>query len=640
MMHVNVSQGIRSCLLFIEQCQEKNGSFSSIIGGKDFKKTSISHTTFTTSLVLTALGESKDNQIVQRISKRGLKFLMAEKSPQWSWNYWPRKSTRNITKPYPDDFDDTSLALASLHIHNKEILSGQSLAHITELLMTHETKVGGPYYTWLIPKTIETWKEVDIAVNANIAFFLKLQGITLANITDFIETCIKTNSYSSKYYFSKIPILYFISRVYCGPWKDTAIQHLLMEQRKDGLWKDTLATAMSVSALVNWQAPVAVIEKAVLQLNTLAEKSIFEPKPLYVEEKKKETLYNGAAVVTAACIAQALTKYEQYRHPMPPKNESSLTHVNDIHHNIERAFLRKIGATSPVLKETCQRIVYRLNSNDPKHYITLLPYYFFQSINPQKKYADNVFIDLGLATLAGWTAYRIYDDILDNEKDSVDLLPLANICLRCVDEIFLDFLPKEEHSFYIQTMDAIDHANDWERKNCRIDILSPFLKPTRLPEYSNGSILAEKSLGYTLGPIAVLIGLGYKSDSSEICNLMTSLKHYIIARQMNDDAHDWLDDLRKGYINSASCRLFGILEKDTATEEELRTIFWNDTIPLIAKDIDNHIQKAKKFFGFMQATKRNHLIDALVLPIERSMKKAVAERKEMMDFLKNYSFKK
>src|SRR4030095_7089120 len=99
------------------------------------------------------------------------KFLLLHKSEFWSWNYWQRNSHEAKELPYPDDLDVTFCALAALSHYDKKLISGDVFAYIVQLLTATEKKEGGPYRTWLVAKNAPAvWRDVDLAVNSNIAY--------------------------------------------------------------------------------------------------------------------------------------------------------------------------------------------------------------------------------------------------------------------------------------------------------------------------------------------------------------------------------------------------------------------------------------------------------------------------------------
>lgn len=192
-------------------------------------------------------------------------------------------------------------------------------------------------------------------------------------------------------------------------------------------------------------------------------------------------------------------------------------------------------------------------------------------------------------------------------------------------------------------MTDIDSTNSWELKYCRGKIDGNTLTPpSPLPDYKNYSKLAERSLGHALGPITILLSLGYKYNSKEIKNILIFFSHYIIARQLNDDAHDWEEDLKKGHISAANALL--LKKFDTAGKKidlkkdlpNLQSVYWNSVILDICDEILKQIKKAKKALDSISIIENKTILVAILDPIESSAKTAIAEQKKTAEFLENY----
>ena len=205
-------------LEFIKNQQNPDGSFHSTTFNLKDKTQKSTLTPFTTSLILCCLKDFKDYPIVKIIVAKGIDFLMGEKSENWSWNYWPRNSREMREHPCPDDLDDTFCALTAITIHKPELITPKAFVKITESLMQTEDQVGGPYNTWLIDfKKNKVWKDIDIVVNMNISYFLKLHGVHLPKLDRFIKKTIKNsviNKKSLSKYYSPSIIKYLSSRLY------------------------------------------------------------------------------------------------------------------------------------------------------------------------------------------------------------------------------------------------------------------------------------------------------------------------------------------------------------------------------------------------------------------------------------------
>src|SRR5690606_19133233 len=134
------------------------------------------------------------------IQAGAVKFLLKQKTPNWTWNYWQKNHPMRAVMPLPDDLDDTIWALIALALHNPKLISGSVLAHLARTLTACETAPGGPYRTWLVDRTLhKTWGDVDIAVNANIGYLLSQQQVRLSGLMRYIDDALARNQLTSPY---------------------------------------------------------------------------------------------------------------------------------------------------------------------------------------------------------------------------------------------------------------------------------------------------------------------------------------------------------------------------------------------------------------------------------------------------------
>ena len=106
-----ISKSIQKGLYILSDSQELDGSFL----GESFTRNGETRrvlTVFDTAFVLSNLIPLKENTLSQSIAVRGLQFLVNQKNIGGSYNYWQRNSIHEKNLPYPDDLDDTALALA------------------------------------------------------------------------------------------------------------------------------------------------------------------------------------------------------------------------------------------------------------------------------------------------------------------------------------------------------------------------------------------------------------------------------------------------------------------------------------------------------------------------------------------------
>jgi hypothetical protein len=61
-------------------------------------------------------------------------------------------------------------------------------------------------------------------------------------------------------------------------------------------------------------------------------------------------------------------------------------------------------------------------------------------------------------------------------------------------------------------------------------------------------VLADRAFGHTIGPMLLVRQLP-GVHPRQVRLVQSALQHYLIARQLNDDIHDWRKDLRAGQLS-------------------------------------------------------------------------------------------
>jgi hypothetical protein len=283
-------------------------------------------------------------------------------------------------------------------------------------------------------------------------------------------------------------------------------------------------------------------------------------------------------------------------------------------------------------------------SADKNNEIALTPYFFARSfIAPLSK--EDTLIQLGIANTLGWAGYTIYDDIMDDEANS-KFLPLANIMVREVSHIFKNLLPDIKQYRIIEgILDDIDKANYWEKQYATCTVSPKGIEvPSVLPVYGTYRILAQKSLGHAIGPM-ILCMLSGKWHALELAEQTRQFfEHYIIAKQLHDDAHDWLEDLTKGHINSVGVeviKIWRLHNKNTLSIEDekdaLQLIFWKKIIDLISKRIIKHATEAINILNALPLNEHANYFRDRISALEKSARLAVSERDHALQFIKAHS---
>lgn len=623
--------------------QQKNGSFLSLSSAnpKNFNQTINYNSVFSTSLILGCLNNLEEDNKIRLIKQKCTSFLLNQKSPSWSFNYWVRGSKEAKKMPYPDDLDDTFCALSALYKHNPALFDGQVIAQIVTLLTGLETQEGGPYRTWLIDdKAPKIWQDVDLAVNSNIAYFLKLQGISLPNLNKFIASKVNQAKITSPYYPNPYPIIYFISRSIKQKYK-AILKKMLYKEQKNDVWENPLYTALNISSLTHLGISLKNIIPAITYLlSQQSSKGYWKAFAFCLDPALKEqTHYSGSEVLTTAFCLEAIQRYLVVEQQSNVRGIENIHLQSDTSENIYRQIIRNINkrlsGLDSSLKTQAFDCLETTLQKDNKKQVALLPYYFKLSLgNRGKNITDQFLVVLGMANLYGWIAYTIYDNFLDNEGDPKKL-SVANFALRELTKIFSTILPGTEFDqFFDKIMDRLENANTWEVTNCRS-------KNFTIPDYDDLEKLVDRSLGHALAPIAILFYLGFNDRSKEVKSLLHFFKHYLAARQINDDAHDWEKDLRMGHINSVGALLLKrhSIKKATslsAAVPKLQRLFWYKVIVQVSHMILIHTKMARKSLKQCSIVSNQTLADLMLANIEEGAKAALKERADAIKFLKSY----
>lgn len=226
---------------------------------------------------------------------------------------------------------------------------------------------------------------------------------------------------------------------------------------------------------------------------------------------------------------------------------------------------------------------------------------------------DETIALMGLANIFFWTAFIIYDDFWD-EDEAADpkLLPIANTFARHYVDYFSNLLPEETgfRAWFESTMDALDGANAWETEYCRARVVgSTFHIPERLPEYGAYERKFLPAAGHLAGPVGLMVMQGYAIDSPEVVAFTNYARHYLIAMQLNDDAHDWEEDMARGHLSTVVALMLEDWKKTheenstidlVADLPELKKLFWFTTIPRYSAQALEHSQKAEQALASLQ----------------------------------------
>ena len=641
----HLSQVITNAVSYLLATQAKDGSFTtySSPNENDFTQAFPENTTFLNAFMLLLLSSLSPTKEINSSEKKLAAYLLAQKSDYWSWNYWVKNSPAAKHSPYPDDLDDTFCTLTALYKYDKKIITGKVFAYLVKILTQTEKKEGGPYRTWIVKKNAAShWKDVDFAVNSNIAYFLFLTNITLPNMTKFFENKLRRREVLSPYYPSSHAPLFFLSRFYNGKQKKVIEEMSIQRRGKHGVWENPLKTALSVLTLLTIDYPIEKLEESITYLLQTQENGRWKAYGFCIDPTiKGEKHFAGSPALTTAFCLTALQHYEAVKNTN--KLSESFIKSEKEKRIIKKRIIQKIekcfSKQTNVFNNKGKILLGKIYTRDVSEQIPLLPYYFMQSLAPQKRdVSKKIIVQLGMANILGWLAYTIYDDFFDDEGDP-QLLSLANFCLRNVTEIFDSFAthtPEIQKNFHI-LLNLIDQANAWEVTQCRMSIEIP-RKNWIIPDYGNLTQLAHKSIGHALGPLTILLLLGYTRNSREFKNISVFFVHYLIAKQLNDDAHDFLTDLKKGRITPVVALVLKRAKekKILMQDKKLQEIFWQEVIVEVCDLIFLHVEKANRALKKSRSISQPDILQSLLSAFKKGADQALEERNKVMEFLTTY----
>jgi len=284
---------------------------------------------------------------------------------------------------------------------------------------------------------------------------------------------------------------------------------------------------------------------------------------------------------------------------------------------------------------------------NPDKQMSLMSYFMRKALGEKgEKFSDEFIAQLGLANIFFWTAFIIYDNFWDEDEEAdPKILPVANLFARDFTTVFNSILPLELgfNEFFREIMDNLDAANTWETTHCRMKVEgTKVYVPEIIPDYGNFEQKYYPASAHILGPVAMLVKLGYAIDSSKVKNLIAYFKNYLIPKQINDDLHDWEEDLRRGNISTVVAMLLEDFGKDRKIIDlendlaELQKIFWFKTLPKAGAIVLDFISKSQKYLAVMESLENRSPLEQYIFHEEKIIQEALSEQKATVDLLETY----
>ncbi len=403
----------------------------------------------------------------------------------------------------------------------------------------------------------------------------------------------------------------------------------------------------------------------ILKILTTYESQLGGP---YFDEKKQINLTTNLAIAYFLLLTGVrlpnLEKFIKKSHPSKPLDNYLLKKlqakaVNTAENNkteelmikkLIKAAKNKFGNLPIEFKKTAQIEIEQIVANNQDRQMSLIAHYFKLALGKKgQKISDDFVIQANLANIFYWAAFIIYDNFWDEDEKAIPkILPAANLYARYYIDFYINVLPENNDfkNFFHNLMDQLDGANNWETVYCRTKVFNnKFLIPQKLPNYKNYDLKFYPSAGQILGPLIILIKLGFNLKSPAVKSLINYFKNYLIAMQINDDAHDLIEDLQRGHLSTVVVMFLKDWQEEYPHQKEI--------------DLENDLEKIQKLFWFKTIKKSSQLticytkksraalkklyflenlkpLEYFINITETVAKKALLERQKSLDFLKEF----
>jgi len=505
-----------------------------------------------------------------------------------------------------------------------ENVTGKEIATIVKTLASIEKEEGGPYYN--------DNRQIDLGTNTVIAYLLSVQEVDIPSLIDLIESSIKKQDFKSKLLNNESFIIYLLSQFYEGEEKNNLIDLVLKKLQSENILNKIL---LSISLLnlkyeIDIKEIIDDIENNQDDLNNQFQ--IFQD-------------FKSTPDVNFSFYLELTSKYKQRNKELSQAKEEEKV-LDKIIELAENNFKYLSPDFAKISIEQIQKTIAR---NKDKQ-MSLMAYYTKKALGEKgRNINDELVIEMGLMNVFFWTAFIIYDDFWDEDEDAdPKVLPSANFYTRKYINFFISSTPENKKfiNFFHKLMDKLDEANAWEVSHCRAKIIgSKFIIPDSIPNYNDYEYKFNPSSGHILGPIALMAKIGYDLDSPEIQNFIAYFRNYLIAMQINDDAHDWEEDIKRGHLSTVVVMMLNSWkvnfpdkkEIDLITDlEKLQEIFWFEIITKASETALTYTKKSREALKKISFIEDYEPLEYFININERMAQKAIIEQKRSIEFLNEF----
>lgn len=279
--------------------------------------------------------------------------------------------------------------------------------------------------------------------------------------------------------------------------------------------------------------------------------------------------------------------------------------------------------------------------------IRLMPQLFASSltVSPDMKSGEQLAL-LGAANVFFWIGGMLFDDFLDGEGKP-ELLPVATASHRQALALYRQVTahnPAQYEQLEAYCLRA-DHANAWEVTHTRARVTGSIITLPELPDYDDLWALADRSTGHIFGPLLIMRQLPDVTDK-QFVSIEQGLRHYLIARQLNDDICDWRKDLRAGQLSAVVVELLRGAHirpgrhRLTTIMPKLERYFLVGGLQRTYGLLREHIDSARKLLAASGLFGAASSLEDLIAQQEAAMHRALNTHANYQKFLATFSDKR
>jgi hypothetical protein len=458
-----------------------------------------------------------------------------------------------------------------------------------------------------------------------------------------LEARVQARDFASPYYPSPFPVWYFFARC---PWlSDVRLllqQEILAARVPDGGWGTVQQTALAISSLARLEADPEIVRRGVAWLEQALKAGCRAEAFCLDSVSEGKTTLAGSAALTACLCLEAFSLSDRLLAQGQLLARAELEAC--LLQGVQRELAAQVESMPVALRAGFEAMATQVLADARGQEIPLLPTAFWKACGAPPCVTEAQRITMGTANVLGWMAYTVLDDFLD-EEGKPPLLPVATVALRRLDDLWhaCDAWFPGFAGLACTVMDRMDAANAWEVNHCRLRRENGGWRlPEGLPDYSNDDLLADRSFGHALGPLAILLAMGHRAGSAPYDAITEFFRQYLIARQLDDDAHDWERDLRRGQLNRIGTQALRVWDErhghiggmvDDQLIEDLREWFWQTGIRLAALDIQAAVHRAEEALRACPLMVEPSGLNRLLEPMRRSASRALQEHQKAQAFL-------